>query len=234
MCTKRRAHALGLAALLGLLEALAAGCVAPATQTPTPAATAPAPTTAAPTVTAQASPTVAPSPTTVAPTATTAATAIPTAVSPAAGTAALTASPAATAAGALTATPCAIGTPCVANGVDLTVREVETPSGPVQGLSTPQPGRKLVLVDVTLRNTGTEPLPYRPNLFRLRTQDGAEDTACTITPDESGSPGPGEVALLRVVFEVPEGARDFTLIYAPPTLGGRDVRVNLTQSQASR
>ncbi len=234
MCTKRCARTLWLAALMGLAVALAAGCVAPATATPTPAATAPAPTTAAPTVAAQPSPTVAPSPTTPAPTATTAATAIPTAVSPAAGTAALTASPAATATGALTATPCAIGTPCVANGVDLTVRAVETPSGPVQGLATPQPGRRLVLVDVTLRNVGAEPLAYRPDLFRLTTPDGAEVKACTITPDESGNPAPREVALLRIVFEAPEGAREFTLVYAPPTLGGREVRVNLTQSQAGR
>lgn len=218
MRVKQYARALWLAALVALVAGGAAGCVAPATETP-PAATQP-PTAVSP----QAATVTAPPPAE-----TPAAAASPTAPDATASPAGATA-PAETPGAMGTATPCCVGERCVVDGVAFTVREVNRTDS-VENVGTPQPSQTFLVADVTIEVVGDEAVTYNPQVFRLCAGDETEHNVRAILPDESGTPGPGEEVHLRVVFEVPEDAGKLALVYSPPELQPQEAQVDLECSQ---
>lgn len=133
---------------------------------------------------------------------------------------------AAEASAAVVAAACCVGERCEAGGVALLVRDFTTETE-IEDAVTPQAGNALLAVDVTLEVVGEEPVTYDSSVFRVRAPDGTIFPASTIVPDAEGRPGPGETALLRVVFEVPEGTVNMALLYNPPELNGQEIEVSL-------
>ncbi|HEY8447263.1 MAG TPA: DUF4352 domain-containing protein [Thermomicrobiales bacterium] len=112
------------------------------------------------------------------------------------------------------------------DGVERAALTVESVTDPVEDGSlsvTPAPGTRLIAIELTVTNTGTEPLTINPFDFLLQDDRGFLGTqaALPFAPDAatsgpgSASVAPGESLTGQVVFQIATDARPAHLFYAP-------------------
>lgn len=85
------------------------------------------------------------------------------------------------------------------------------------GYSTPKAGKEFVVVNVTIRNLGTDEVSYNPFDFKMQDANGAQESSAFASLDDSLSSGtlaPNGKVTGSMPFEVPEGT-DAKLIFQP-------------------
>lgn len=85
------------------------------------------------------------------------------------------------------------------------------------GYSTPKAGKEFVVVNVTIRNLGTDEVSYNPFDFKVQDANGAQESSTFASLDDSLSSGtlaPNGKVTGSMPFEVPEGTAA-KLIFQP-------------------
>lgn len=85
------------------------------------------------------------------------------------------------------------------------------------GYSTPKAGKEYIVVNVTIRNLGTDEVSYNPFDFKVQDADGAQESSTFATLDDSLSSGtlaPNGKVTGSMPFEVPKGS-NAKLIFQP-------------------
>lgn len=138
-----------------------------------------------------------------------------------------TTAPAATSAAAQIAK---VGDRVEQGGTALTVVSVEK-KAEVSDFQKAKAGNTFVLAEVLIENTGTEKLAYNLLYFKVKDNDGFEESATIYTGDGGLSAGElagGEKVRGIAAFEVKEAATGLVLSYKPIAIGADDpIRVSL-------
>ncbi len=85
------------------------------------------------------------------------------------------------------------------------------------GYSTPKAGKEFIVVNVTIRNLGTDEVSYNPFDFKVQDANGAQESSTFASLDDSLSSGtlaPNGKVTGSMPFEVPTGT-DAKLIFQP-------------------
>lgn len=97
------------------------------------------------------------------------------------------------------------------------------------GYSTPKSGKEFIVVNVTIKNLGTEEVSYNPFDFKVQDANGAQESTTFASLDDNLSSGTlasnGKVSG-SMVFEVPKGD-EAKLIFQPSFLNSQRIVVEL-------
>ncbi len=97
------------------------------------------------------------------------------------------------------------------------------------GYSTPKSGKEYVVVNVTIRNLGTDEVSYNPFDFKVQDANGAQESSTFASLDDSLSSGtlaPNGKVTGSMPFEVPQGT-NAKLIFQPSFWSEQRVVVDL-------
>jgi hypothetical protein len=99
----------------------------------------------------------------------------------------------------------------------------------VLSYSTPKTGKEFVVVNVTIRNLGTDEVSYNPFDFKVQDANGAQESETFASLDDSlnsGTLAPGGKVTGSIPFEVPTGD-EAKLIFQPSFWSSQRVVVDL-------
>jgi len=97
------------------------------------------------------------------------------------------------------------------------------------GYNTPKTGKEYVIVNVTIRNLGTDEVSYNPFDFKVQDANGAQESSTFASLDDSLSSGtlaPNGKITGSMPFEVPQGT-NAKLIFQPSFWSEQRVVVDL-------
>lgn len=97
------------------------------------------------------------------------------------------------------------------------------------GYNTPKAGKEYVIVNVTIRNLGTDEVSYNPFDFKVQDANGAQESSTFASLDDSLSSGtlaPNGKITGSMPFEVPQGT-NAKLIFQPSFWSEQRVVVDL-------
>ena len=95
--------------------------------------------------------------------------------------------------------------------------------------NTPDKGKEFVIVNVTIRNLGSDEISYNPFDFKVQDANGAQESETFATLDDdlrSGTLAPGGKVTGSMPFEVPTGDQA-TLIFQPSFWSSQRIVVDL-------
>jgi len=95
----------------------------------------------------------------------------------------------------------------------------------VERVLEPGPGRRLVMFELSVLNDSWPDLDVEQSDFRLKDEDGKEREPQLVTVDgRAATQEVDESAIVRAVFEVPEGVAPTELKYTPSASGRNSVK----------
>ena len=109
--------------------------------------------------------------------------------------------------------------------VTVELRSVDDPLMGVETLLEPGPGRRLVMFELSVLNDNWSALDVEESDFRLKDEDGKKHEPQLVTVDgRTATQEVDESAIVRAVFEVPEGVAPTELKYMPSAPGRNSVK----------
>lgn len=113
----------------------------------------------------------------------------------------------------------------------LVVNDIERNFTPPNRFSKTEPGNEFVRVSITLQNTGDQDIHYNTHDFKVQDSNGVQRNTETMPqlPNrvEYGELAPGGTLNGNIVFEVPQGDNNLSLIYETDAFSKRTVTVRL-------